>query len=290
MTREPSKFLAEFHWYGCVKSIWTAEIVSTVMSDYSIPWKLLRDWEADFFTSRGVGLEKSGVTFSRRLSRDDLRDVLALLLSMRRRTEESAENHINFAIGDCANKATEWFGKDITDQLCKEVIDWFPKRDVLLLFAASVLIYIQRVEILIKFCCSVLDVGLSVDDLLSNNKKCQQATMGYLRAELEKRKLFSPDYEKELKDFVADRNCFIHSLWTVELPKMLADDTAIDSAAVCGRFITTLLHRAEKCERTFKGLVASLGVGLPDNSSAGFSESTLWVRYTGDFEEARRKV
>jgi len=182
------------------------------MSNYSIPWTLLRDWEADFLASRGIGLENSGVSFARRLSRDDLRDVLALLISMRRRTEEPAENHINFAIGDCANKATEWFGEDITDQLCREVVEWFPKRDGLLLFAASVLIYIQKVERLIKLCCSVPDVGLSVDDLLSNNKKCQQATMGRLRAELEKRKLFSPDYEKELRDFVADRNCFVHSL------------------------------------------------------------------------------
>jgi hypothetical protein len=191
------------------------------MSDYSIPWSLLRDWEADFLTSRGIRLEASGISFDKRLSKDDLRDVLALFISMRVRTEDPDENHINFARGDCANRCIEWFGEDISEQLCKEVVEWFPKRDRLLCFAASVLIYVQRVERLMKTCCSVLNAGLSVDDLLSNNKQCQQATMGCLRLELEKRRLFSPEYEDELKAFVADRNTFVHSLWTVELPEIL---------------------------------------------------------------------
>ncbi len=257
------------------------------MSDFSIPWDLLLGHEIDFLTSREIDRLPSGISFGRELSIDDLRDVMALLLSLRRRIPNAEENHINFAIGDCGVASEKWFGKDLSETLTRQIVEWFPKRDKLLLFAASVLIHIQQVERLIKVCCSTIGAGLTVEDLLSNNRTAQRATMGRLKGELQNRGLFTQGFEEEMQQFVKDRNSFVHSLWTVELPEMLKNHPDRDPMVLCGQFLSNLFNQAQRFERVFKGLVSSLGGELPVPLSTGFGESTQWVRYSSEFEEVR---
>jgi hypothetical protein len=183
---------------------------------YGIQWKRLVDEEKDLLASLGIETGSSFAKFSRDLRWEEITTAFSHFVSLRKRTSNSDESHVNFAIGDCLVEMERLFGKDRTEEFISEFLRLSASRDYVLQLAAGALIYLQRIEEVIKGCCASLNlqgIRLTVADFLSSDPDRRRFSLGLMKKALLQTKAFVPDFEKEFDDFVKDRNRFVHSLW-----------------------------------------------------------------------------
>ncbi len=194
------------------------------MADYGIKIELLSDFDKSVLLDLDVDVQRSGVVFQRKLNEANMRTVWRILTALKYRTNDE-ENHINFALGDWMQQAEDWYGKD-------ELKKWFAwmssdwslpaHRSYLYQMIGITLIYLQRLETLIKECCSLLsskavDKVFEINDILSADPKLRKKTLGQLVSVVQDMEIFDSTFEDKLSSFVELRNRFVHRLWEEEI-------------------------------------------------------------------------
>lgn len=255
--------------------------------DYSIPWHLLPEDDADFFDRAEVERGASSIKFNRKLSRQELASVCSRLRNFRSLVEDPEENLIDFAIGDAFNEFSNRFGEEDGAYFMKEFVRLENLRDNALKITGATLIYLQMVEHLIKGCCAMLKLkGLkfTLEDFHSSDVNRRRQTLGYLKKALMGTFAFSNEFENDFNRFVSDRNEFVHTFWIGEtkidervgLPSETDFREKLD-------FTISLMRRARKIELVFRGLFGSIGASFPE-SPENQEVMFPWKKYIAEFK------
>jgi hypothetical protein len=228
------------------------------MTDYSIKLDLLSPSETCRLAELGVGLSGSDATFARKLTAEEMREVWHILADLYSRTADD-DNHINFAVGDWASKAEEWFGEELPYKWVEEYNFLKSFRDHLLRLAGATLIQIQSLENLIRVCSSALGLGQDAklaENLLSSDPKIRKRTLGQLIGALRDVEVFDESFERRLSDFVKDRNTFVHDLiskYASGTPRSKATLREVEE------FILGVSRASLQIEEIFMGLYYAIG-------------------------------
>jgi hypothetical protein len=259
--------------------------------DYSIPWHLLSDDDADFLDQAGIERGLSFIKFNRELSRKELALVCSRLVNFRSIIPDPKENHINFAIGEAFNEFSQRFGKKDGKYFLKNFVRVGKLRDKTLNVTGAALIYLQTVENLIKGCCAMLKlkgIKLTVADFQSDDASRRRQTLGQLKAALLGTFAFSDDFEDRFNAFVRGRNEFIHTFWTGETE--IDTRTGLPSEHHFNeklKFMFSLMSQAREIEYVFRGLFASMGEAF-QKATKNDQEPFLWKRFIPNFKATLR--
>jgi|SRR5208282_1780246 len=262
---------------------------------YSIQWQLLVEEEKDFMGTLGIETGASFAKFTRDLTWEEITMVFAHFVSLRKRTPDPEESHVNFAVGDCLVEMERLFGKERAEQFTSEFLRFSAFRDYVLGLTGAALIYLQQVEEVIKGCCACLNLKgmrLTVADFLSSDPEHRRVTLGQMKNALLNTKAFSPDFEAQFHDFVQDRNRFVHSLWVEDA--RTNPHSGLPSGEHIVRvadFIKDLVRRAYRIERIFKGLWAALGESLSQGLPPELGDAATvnpWLKYIREFRDVSR--
>jgi hypothetical protein len=202
--------------------------------DYSIPWDLLPEDDAEFFDRAGIERGPAFLKFNRDLTREEVAALCERLWNFRTIIPDAEDNHINFAIGEALNEFSRLFGEDEGEHFIKEWTRFATIRDKTLKITGGALIYLQNVEHQIKGCCATLNLkglNLTLEDFQSTDSTRRRQTLGQLKSALIGTSSFSAEFEDQFNTFVKDRNEFVHTLWT--------KDMELDCALVCRARRTT---------------------------------------------------
>jgi hypothetical protein len=259
--------------------------------DYSIPWHLLPEDDADFFDRAGIERHASSIKFNRELTREELASVCSRLWNFRSIVTDPKENHINFAIGDALNEFSNRFGDQDGAHFMKEFVRLGNLRDHMLKIAGAALIYLQMVEHLIKGCCAILKLtglNLTIEDFNSTDITRRRHTLGQLKRALVGTFAFSDEFEDQFNRFVSDRNDFVHTFWIGEIK--IDDRVGLPSESDFREkldFMISLMRRAQTIELVFRGLLGSIVASFPENLKS--NEVVFhWKKYIPDFNASLR--
>ena len=259
--------------------------------DYSIPWHLFSEDDADFFDQAQIQRGSSFIKFHRKLSRKELASLCWRLWNLRSATKEPKENHINFAIGDTLNEFAKRFGTKEREKFITQFVRIENLRDHALRITGSALIYLQTVEHLIKGCCAMLKLKglkLTVQDFHSGDARRRRQTLGQLRTALINHFEFSDEFESHFNRFVNDRNHFVHTCWANEikvnrragLPSERYFKEKIE-------FTTSLIKLAHKMELVFRGLLSSIVASFSERMK-NHEVVVPWKKYVANFRATLR--
>jgi hypothetical protein len=152
--------------------------------DYSIPWHLLPENDAEFFDRNEIEQGATFLKFNRELTREEIASLCQRLWDFRLLIPDPEDNHISFAIGDALNEFIRLFGEEDGKLFMKEWERFTSVREATLKITGGALIYLQQVEHLIKGCCSMLNLKglkLTFDDFLSQDSTRRCQTLGQLK-------------------------------------------------------------------------------------------------------------
>lgn len=261
----------------------------------SIRWDRLSQTEHDFLERIGVQMLDLGMAFTRAPSWDEFTVAFAYIFAIKNRSLPD-EDDINWAIGDCLNEGSEYFGEEKVFQWVDKFLELLATRDTILNMAGGTLILLQQLEDVIKFCCSMVNIdglSLTINDFFSEDPKRRRKTLGQLARALINSNVFATDVEDRLDAFVGLRNEFIHNLWvetykqfqrTIGLPPREEFEEIFD-------FISKLIVEAHYFDRVFRGfkyeLLSSIHKeGSPESSE--FLPLESWTKYISEFQKALR--
>ncbi len=259
---------------------------------YGIQWQRLVEEEKDLLTLFGIEIGSSFVRFTHELRWEEITMAFAQLMSLRERTPNLDESHVNFAVGDCLVEMERLFGKERTEQFMAEFLRLSASRDSVLQLAGGALIYLQRVEDVIKSVCACRELRLTVADFFSSDPNRRRVTLGQMKCALIKTEVFAPDFEINFNDFVQDRNRFVHSLWTedtranpfIGLPPEEHFVRVADS-------INQLVRRANRVERVFRGWLAAIRESVTEELHPNTEDASAvnpWLKYIPEFRDVLR--
>jgi hypothetical protein len=260
--------------------------------NYSIPWDLLSEDDAEFFDRAKIECGPSWIRFHRALGRRELATTCARLWNFRSLIARPKANHINFASGDALNEFSRRFGKRDSEFFIKEFVRVGNLRDEVLKITGGVLIYLQTVEHLIKGCCAMLKLKglhLTLEDFQSKDPKRRHHTLGELKKALLNTVAFTDGFQIRLNDFVAGRNEFVHSFWTDEVK--IDERTGLPSEVYYQdklQFTVSLMKNANEIERIFRGLLGIIGESL-SKTQRDRKMVFPWKKYIGAFSEVLQK-
>jgi len=257
---------------------------------YRIQWQRLLEEEKDFLDSLGIESGETFARFTRDLTWEEITVAFAHFVSLRKRTSNPEENHVNFAIGDCLIEMERLRGKERTEQFAREFLRLSAFRDYVVGLAGSALIYLQQVEEVIKGYCACLSfrgLRLTPEDFLSSDPGRRRATLGQMKSALLSTERFSSDFEREFHEFVHDRNRFIHSLWVENYREHLYTGLPREEdVARLADFINALVRRAYRVERIFKGG----WVAIDEARAKELPSISPWLRYIREFRSVLRNA
>jgi hypothetical protein len=265
------------------------------MADYSIKLDLLYPSESRRLADLGVELPGTAATFARKLSAEEMREIWHILADLYSRTGDD-DNLINFALGDWAGKAEEWFGKELPSQWVKEYNFLKNFRDHLLKLAGATLVQIQSLEHIIQGCSSLLGLSQGADsaaNLLSSDPKTRTRTLGQLVAALRNVQIFDESFEARLSNFVHDRNAFVHYFWRDLTSKY--PGAKLRSEAVL-REVEEFILRVFRASSEIGGIFIGLYYEIGKNSAANESKLTEfsqvfpeWAAHAQSFQSVMRR-
>ena len=139
-------------------------------------------------------------------------------------------------------------------------------RDVLMAMGIAVLM-LQTTEKVIRLCMTLVlqkRAPLTLEALQEQEETERNKTLGYFLAELRKRADIHDGFDLLLRDFLKNRNDFIHDLSRVP-------DWGLGSPAQTEKakqFIHQLIQQSERVLKVFLGLVGAWQdqIGIPDSS------------------------
>lgn len=260
--------------------------------DYSIPWSLLPEDDADFFDEAHIERGPAHVKFNRELSRQELASVCSRLWNFRLLIPDADDNSINFAIGDALNEFSNRFGEKDGDYFKKAFVRISRVRDHTLEVTGGTLIYLQNVEHLIKGCCAMLKLKglkLTLDDFNSLDPSRRRQTLGHLKRALLGTFQFSSAFAHQFDGFVEDRNKFVHTLWIGELA--IDKRAGLPSEAYYQKklkFTISVMRQTRYIELIFRGLLSSIGISLSKKQKQELVFP--WKKYISHFQGVLRKI
>lgn len=263
--------------------------------NFEIQWNLLSDDELDFLQEVGVEMHPSGISFTGTPTWDEFTIVFAYLFNLERRTKQK-ENHIYFAIGDCYNAGSDFFGESKVDEWLHEFRKLQAMRDIILNMTGGTMILLQVVEQQIKLCCAAIRLDglkLTFEDVLSTNPSRRKKTLGQLIKALKQNGIFVPEFEGRLTDFVNSRNEFIHNLWVEKIfySSNVSGLPSKEEFDAIYKFIQSLIREAHYIRKVFRGFQYDL---IRDaEESKNLDQDTLlplhhWTKYIGEFRDVLR--
>jgi len=263
---------------------------------YEIRWNLLSDDELDSLREVGVEMHSAGMNFTRTPTWEEFTIVFAYLSGLERRTNQK-ENHIAFAIGDCLNAGSDFFGESKVDEWLREFLKLQAMRDTILNMTGGTVIFLQEVEQQIKLCCAAIrlkGLKLTFEDFLSTDPSRRKKTLGQLIQALKQNGIFVPEFEERLTNFVNSRNEFIHNLW-VEQGRHASNVSGLppkEEFKAIYEFIQSLIREAHYIRNVFRGFQYDLMSGaevinnLDKDTSSPFRR---WAKYIAEFREVLRE-
>ena len=138
------------------------------------------------------------------------------------------------------------------------------KKEVLEAMGVALLL-LQTAEKVIRLCTTFVfqkDSPLTLDLLKQQEDVERTKTMGYFLSELRKRVSVHESFDAVLRDFLRNRNNFIHDLSKVPHWDFYTAETSIEAK----RFVFALIQQTEKVLKVFAGLI------LAWQEQAGMSE------------------
>lgn len=260
--------------------------------NFTIRWDLLSDDELDFLQEVGVEMHPSGMGFTGTPTWDDFTIVFAYLYNLERRTRQK-ENHIHFAIGDCYNAGSDFFGENKVDEWVQEFLKSQALRDIVINMTGGTMILLQILEHQIKLCCAVIELEglkLTFEDI-STNPSRRKKTLGQLIKALKQNGIFVPEFEGRLTDFVNSRNEFIHNLWVEKIFYSSKEDFDAEDFNTIYKFIQSLIQEAHYVRNVFLGFQYDLIRGAA--ASQNLDLDTLaplnhWAKYIAEFRDILR--
>jgi len=237
--------------------------------DYSIPWDLLPEDDAEFFERNGIERGPAFLKFRRDLTRVEVASLCERLWNFRSIIPAPEENHINFAIGEALHEFSRLFGEEDGEHFMRQWERFATIRDTTLKITGGALIYLQTVEHQIKGCCAILNLQgskLTLEDFQSQDSTRRRQTLGQLKVALIRTSLFSSEFEDRFNQFVRDRNEFVHALWTSGID--LDERTGIPAEASYedkSLFAVSLMRQAQHMQVVFRGMLASIIESLSEH-------------------------
>ena len=149
----------------------------------------------------------------------------------------------------------------------------------LLATMGAALLQVQMAEKVIRLCMTIVlprQTPLTLDSLQQQEESEQSKTIGYFLAELRKRTNIDASFDQLLKDFLKNRNDFVHDLSRVPNWKLRTPEQAV----VALQFILMFIRQTDEVVKIFVGIILSWqqqqgisGSPLPENE--WFSEVEL---------------
>ena len=260
------------------------------MAEHEVRTDLLTPNEQDILNRFSVEIKEQGINFERQLSEVESRWVGCILLDLFARSQDE-DNNLNWALGDWAIQADDWFGNGMGEEWPVQYAEIKAMRDFLLRLTGGTLVALQAVEQTIQLCCVQLQlkgINLSIADVFTPSTAKGKTTLGLLKNALKDKGIFVADFEKRLDKFVNDRNRFAHYYFVEHSIHPAEGYEAIAASQLASlNFIKDLLLEANNLQNLFYGLWYSLGEAAAvregktdDLASSPFSD---WEKYKQDF-------
>jgi len=126
-------------------------------------------------------------------------------------------------------------------------------QDVLVAMGTALLL-LQTAERVIRLCMTLVlpkHQVLTLEQLHQQEESERNKTLGYFLAELRKRAVVDATFDSLLKDFLKNRNDFIHDLSRVPEWGFTSPSEVVASKA----FVYRLINQSEKVTKVFSGLI-----------------------------------
>jgi len=152
-------------------------------------------------------------------------------------------------------------------------------QEVLVAMGVAVLL-LQTTERVIRLCMTLVlqkDQPLTLEKLQQQEESERNKTLGYFLSELRKRVDLDQHFDQLLKDFLKNRNDFIHNLNNVPAWGFRKHQNVLASR----EFVYQLIHQSENVTKVFAALISAwvehnkLDVPVPDHEYFDEIETTF---------------